>query len=480
MARKYLSVALLAAVVFCVIGDGTALAASTTTLEWQEPLQKLADNYQHSVAPSICAVMIAVCGMMVLFGEAGRFKQFFNIALGTALAVNVGGGLLAFGFGSGDANILNPALSAGGAPSIYHVTITNDLGSFDLLSGFMNNFIQICKHGGVTLGGYALQLMGLLVMIEMSVSLSLGLVNEDKVKYIFSQILKIGIFIWLINNWVSGTYGIAHAITSSFEHLGFLAAGASAAYTPDQIVQNGINTFSTMWDKMKSLGIGSLSLLLADLFIGLCVIGTTFLTAVEMFMARIEFWTVAMISVILLPFAMTNYTKFLAESAIRGIFSLGIKVAVIAFLQAVACPLLFSMTKDLATSDAKTQLAGLLQILLACIVMFMMVKKIPSLVQGLISGNPSLASGDFYHEMPNPVRAAGNFYGKYDVASNQMEGGSRDRKQRDASWLSQSWGTAKNMASLTVQEHNPFRQAAMEGYNKASRQNRYSHRYKKD
>ena len=455
-----------------ILSPHPALAASGTTLEWVQPLQDLADNYQNSVAPSICAVMIAVCGMAVLFDQGGRFKQFFNIALGTALAVNVVGGLLTFGFGS----LVSPSLSAGSSVPIYHVTITNDLKDFDLLSGFMNNFIQICKHGGVTLGGYAFQLMGLLLVIEMSVSLSLGLVNENKVHYIFAQILKIGIFVWLINNWVSGTYGIAHAIVASFEHLGYLAAGATAAYTPDSIVQNAINTVSAMWDSMKGLGMGSISLVLADIFIALAVVATTFLTAVEIFMVRIEFWTVAMISVILLPFAMAKYTTFLAESAIRAMFSLGIKVAVVAFLQAVACPLLFSLTSGLTAADIKNQLAIMLQILLGCIIMFMLVRKIPVLVQGMVSGAPSLVSGDLFEHSPNPV----SVYSKYDVASNHMQGGSRDLKSHgSSSWLSQSWGTAKNMASLTVHEFNPFSQAAQGSFHEYSRDASYLGRNKK-
>ena len=449
---------------------GTALAASSTTLEWVQPLHDLAENYQHSVAPSICAVMIAVFGMGVMFDQGGRFKQALNVALGTAIAVNVGGGLLAFGFG----DLLSPSLSAGSAVPIYHVNITNDLKNFDLMSGFMNNFIQICKHGGVMLGGYAFQLMGLLLMIEMSVALSLGLINENKIQYLFAQILKIGIFVWLINNWVSGTYGIAHAIVASFEHLGYLAAGATAAYTPDSIVQNSINTVKVMWDSMKGLSMGSISLVLADIAIAIAVVLTTFLTAVEIFMARIEFWTVAMISVMLLPFAMTKYTMFLAEGAVRAMFSLGIKVAVVAFLQAVACPLLFSLTSGLTTADVKNQLAVLLQILLACIIIFMLVKKIPALVQGMISGSPSLVSGDFFDHTPSPAAA----YAKYDVASNQMQGGSRDRKENGStSWLGQSWGTAKNMASLTVQEYNPFSQSAQNSYHNYSRAAEYMERH---
>ena len=91
-------IAWLGALVFCagMLHAGEASAAGKI-LAWQQPLRDLADSYTHSVAPSICAVMIAVCGMSVLFGEGGRFKPFFNIALGTALAVNVAGGLSAAG-----------------------------------------------------------------------------------------------------------------------------------------------------------------------------------------------------------------------------------------------------------------------------------------------------------------------------------------------------------------------------------------------
>lgn len=485
-------IAWLGALVFCagMLHAGEASAAGKI-LAWQQPLRDLADSYTHSVAPSICAVMIAVCGMSVLFGEGGRFKPFFNIALGTALAVNVAGGLLAFGFGSGDANILNPHLSSGIPPSEFHIKITNDVATFNILEGFMNHFIAVCQYGGLTLGGYALQLMGLLVTIEMAVALSLGLVNEDKIRYIFVQILKIGFFVWLINNWVNGTYGIAHAIVSSFEELGFLAAGTGADNSADQLVQNGIQTFSTLWASMQNLGMGNISLILANLFIGICVVATTFLTAVEIFMVRIEFWTVAMMSVILLPFAMSKYTTFLTESAVRSVFSLGIKVAVVCFLQAVAVPLLFSLTKDLKVSDVQNQFATLLQILLACLVLWMLVAKIPRLVQGLISGSPSLVSDDLFEHMPpNP----GSLYGKAEVASEmQAESGKAASTSAPAqethtalaasappssSWLSRGLGIAGNMARLTIHEYNPFSQAAESSYNRHRAASQYLNRQK--
>lgn len=479
MNRKILLCAIASIATVIYASDSTAYAAGA--LAWEDPLQNLADNIQHSVVPSILSVMIAVSGMMVLFGEQNRFKPFFNIVLGTAMASQIVFGLTALGFD----NILNPSISSGGTVAISHITITNDLGEFDLLSGFMNNFIQIVKNGANVLAGYALKLAGLLVIIDMSLSLVLGLVNEDKVKYLFVQVLKVGFFVFLIQNWVNGTFGISHAIVASFEKIGFLASGAATTYLPDNIVQNGITTFAAMWKTIKSLGIGSLGALLANLLIAFGVIGTTFITAIEMFMVRIEFWTIALITIPLLPFGLNKHTSFLAEKAIGAIFSLGIKVSVIAFLSAVACPLLASFAeqikKQAESGTGALELSSMLQMLLACMVLSVLVHKIPNLAQGLISGSPSLLSGDLFEHGPNPISSAGSglaaagaAYGTYQMATN-MEGGGTAMKSDGSlqgysdSWLgraqsfgAQSFGTARNMAGIGLQKINPFTMANMQ------------------
>lgn len=482
MKRKILLCAIACTAFFLTTIDSTAYAES---LAWEQPLDDLANNIQHSVVPSILSVMIAVSGMMVLFGEQSRFKPFFNIALGTAMASQIILGLTAFGFGDGSYNILNPSISAGGSATIATITITNNVGDFDLLSGFMNNFIQIVDHGAQVLVGYALKLAGLLVIIDLSISLSLGLVNEDKVKYLFVQILKIGFFVFLIQNWVGGTFGIAHALVASFEKIGFLASGASTTYMADSIVQNGINTFAALWGSMKSLGIGSLGALLADLLIAFTIVGTTFFTAIEMFMARIEFWTIALITIPLLPFGLNKHTSFLAEKAIGAIFSLGIKVSVIAFLSAVACPLLNTFATQIKTQadagNGMLEFSSLLQMVLACMVLTTLVHRIPNLAQGLISGSPSLVSGDLFEHGSNPVgavmggaAAAGAAYGTYQMATNMEGGGTAMQsdgslQKHNNSWLggmqafgAQSMGTAKNMMGIEFQKHNPFTMANMQ------------------
>ena len=459
----------------CVAGTllmicSPAFAAAAGDIAWNEPVEGLAGNLQHTVVPYVLDILIAVSGLMILFGEQNNYKPILNIVLGCSMAAQVGLFLYALGFGE----LLNPTISPASAVPMPNIKITNDLGDFDLLSGFMNHFIQVVKAGSNVIMGYALKLAGLLIIIDWSISLSLGLVREDKIRFLLMQMLKIGFFVFLIKNWVDGTYGIAHMIVASFEKLGFLASGASSIYMPDSIVVNGINTFTAVWKTVSQLGMGSISVILADILLALTVIFTTFITAIEMFMARIEFWTIALITLPLLPFGLNRHTNFLAEKAIGAIFSLGIKVSVISFLTAVACPLMATFAEQIKTqaesSSSPLELSLLLQMVLASLLLCVLVHKIPNLAQGLISGSPSLVSGDLFDHAPSTGRlaaAGGAAYGTYQMATN-MEGGgtamASDRRTQNYNWLhkqaSEAWGTAKNIISIENQRYNPFASAS--------------------
>ena len=460
--RKYSLIPLLAMAAWLMLPDA-ALAADSSALAWRTPLQALRDNITDTFVPAVLNIMIAVTGLMVVFGDSNH-KRFLNIVLGTAMAAQIFYALHAFGLGS----ILNPAVSVVVSPvDLNSIQITDNVEDFNPLSGFMREFIKIIDRGATVLVGYALELMGFLVVIDVAIALVLGLANEDKIRYIVVTVLKVGFFMFLIENWVGGSYQICHAIMSSFEKLGFLASGTGNMYLPDSIVQNGMTSFSAIWGNISLLGMSSLGALLGDLVIAFTVLITTFLTGVEMFMARVEFWTVALITVVLLPFAMHERTSFLAEKAIGAVFSLGIKVAVIAFLTAVTCPLLATFSKQIsdqaAANEDLLELSALLQLMLACIVVCVMVMRIPQLAQGLISGSPSLTSGDFYDTAPNPMRmasramaAAGSAYGTYKMATNMQGGGTALKADGNTSWLSQSAGTLKNMAAIQWNSRNPF------------------------
>ena len=131
----------------------------------------------------------------------------------------------------------------------------------------------------------------------------------------------------------------------------------------------------------------SIPSLIMILFMGFLLI----LTGIEMLMARIEFWTLAMLTIPLIPFAALSMTRFLFQSAINAMLNLAIKVCVIAFITAVSASMLTDYTQAFVSDhDIGTDFSLLIQGVLISLLLYMIVKKVPELVTGLISGNPQL------------------------------------------------------------------------------------------
>ena len=65
-----------------------------------------------------------------------------------------------------------------------------------------------------------------------------------------------------------------------------------------------------------------------------------FLTAMEMLMVRIEFWTMALLTISLLSFGVISQLKFLSEKAIGTMFNLAVKIFVVAFIATLSVNIL--------------------------------------------------------------------------------------------------------------------------------------------
>jgi type IV secretory pathway VirB2 component (pilin) len=133
-----------------------AIAADSSSLAWRTPLEALRDNITDKVVPAVLNIMIAVTGIMIMFGDSNH-RRMLNIVLGTAMAAQIYYALKAFGLGE----ILNPAVSVVVNPvDLTSIKITDNVEDFNPLSSFMRQFIHIVDNGSTVLVGYALELMG--------------------------------------------------------------------------------------------------------------------------------------------------------------------------------------------------------------------------------------------------------------------------------------------------------------------------------
>ena len=314
--------------------------------------------------------------------------------------------------------------------------------TLDILSPFMRYYIGVIMSGAGVIAPYAVNLALLLATIDGAIKLAFDLVSGDKVRFLVTTILKVGFFIFLIQSWVGthSSYQLMPALSSGFETLGYTAGGAEEMVkeynrlNPDsnievqsnQIVTNALNFFNIFWEHAQQQN-------LLTILVGLvCVVATVvilFLTALEMFMVRIEFWTMALITIPLLSFGVIGQLKFLSEKAIGTMFNLAIKIFVVAFIATLSVNILTGLVDNARAASTSSEFMGnisyFLQVLLYSLILFYMTKKIPELVSGLLSGNPSLNGGSMKEMMTSAVKSTASAVSRGSGLTGAVVGGMR-------------------------------------------------------
>lgn len=415
---------------------------------------------------AIAVIMTAIAGTMVVLNIQDGTKTVWNIILGVGLALNLGGFLL---------GVWGDYMTTSSVAT--HVTNYNfdlkDSGAVDILSGFMNNYTQnVIIPGAKAIVPISAKLLIILTLIDASLKLSLDLISGDKVKFLIKVTLQSGFYLFLITNWLSGL-DLMQALSNAFEGIGFLAGGTdvNTVLKPDSIVNNAIVMFNAVWSHAK-FSLSNIGLTIINLVSVIVIVVCLFLTAIEMFMARIEFYTMALITIPLLAFGVCDKTRFLSEKAIGAMFNLAIKVCVIAFISTMACPML----KDFADKfEAASQTAGfftkinyILQAVLICGILLIITYKIPKLVSGLLAGQPSLGGADMTRMAMNAASTAGGAPGKIagavraasnaDGGGNAMAEAAINTGNKIPSRMSQMGGTAVNLAKMAYRQ-NPVSQS---------------------
>ena len=386
-------------------------------------------------AKIIAVIMTAAAGCMVCFGIQDGKKTFWAWILGIGLAINFGDLIL---------NLWSVQdVSSPSKIDDYKLLLKSaDDPSIDILSPFMRYYIGVIMSGASAVAPYAINLTLILAMIDGAIKVAFDLITGDKIKFFVTMILKVGFFIFLIQSWVgtNSNFQLMPALSSGFETLGYTAGGAEemikeySKASPDsnievqsnQIVTNALNFFNIFWEHAQQKN-------LLTILVGLvCVVAAViilFLTALEMFMVRIEFWTMALITIPLLPFGVIGHLKFLSEKAIGAMFNLAIKVFVIAFIATLSVNILTGLVDNVretaTSSDFIGNISYFLQVLLYSLILFYMTKKIPELVSGLLSGSPTFNGGSMKEIAMSAARGATNALAKGGGITGAVVGGMR-------------------------------------------------------
>lgn len=481
---KISMIALVLMVLIVAVGDSnTVLAATgnealTTKLDlgmgddFNDMMRKITGGFL-SIAKIVSVIMTATAGIMIAFNLGGPNKMIWNWLLGIGLALNFGGLLLNLpGFGLDSYSLQTATSGYENIPdAIYPKTSKDDDTSFNVFAVFMDYYLNnIILPGAKALTPIAARLLIVLTVIDCSVKLALDLVSGDKIKFLVTVLLKNGFYLWLILNWISGM-NIVYRMQDGFQALGFLAGGQDIAggvdkkFQPDSIVNNAYMSFDIIWngssDAAKDTGFidsikNKVGHVIAHAFSPItsfamlvCLvisIGLLFLTALEMFIARIEFYTMGLLTIPLLAFGAVGQLNFLFRNAVGALFNLAIKVCVISFIQVFSTVMLARYVQKLCDSVEKNVYPGfgnfpiMFQLILVCLILYFMTKNIPSLVNSLLSGSPSLSGGSMASSLKQGMKTGAKAAGA--TAAILATGGAAIA----AGGIKGGWGAMKGMA----------------------------------
>lgn len=430
--------ALMLGLAFWLLADvSTALAATEATDKivntniigngdkFDQTFIKLANAFVH-LARIIGICMTATGFLMWIWGLESFPKMAFNWMLGIGLVMNFGALLVGAGIEQ-HVSAYQSAAATQAPPFEVNIKADND-GSWDFMSTFMKYYLDsVIKPGAAHIIPIALRLLVVLTVIQGCYEVAFKLISGDKIKYMFTILVKAGLIIVLEENWIGGI-GLMDALSQGFQSIGYTMANAGVDLEPDSIVNNAFK----IWNHVRLAEHAGVTSGMGLFFINAAALCATtillFLTSIEMFMARIEFYTMALLVMPLLPFMITSKFSFLSDKAIGLVINLSIKVCAISFITAFIIPFLDQYQSKFLEVDGVWESTGVfLQMLLASLIIYKLTKSISNIVQGLMSGSPSLGGSMMTEQAKaaagTALAATGNVVGARSAAGGVMKKG---------------------------------------------------------
>ena len=114
---------------------------------------------------------------------------------------------------------------------------------------------------------------------------------------------------------------------------------------------------------------------------------TFFILAIQVVIAILEFYLIATLAMVLVPFGVNKYTAFLSEKAFGAVVSHGVKLMVLAFIITVAAPVMAGLNLPPSPTLQQAYMC-----LLAAMTLTFLAWKAPDVAAGLFAGGPSLSA----------------------------------------------------------------------------------------
>ena len=276
-----------------LVAFSSIVYAADTSLSWDNIISQYLGTYSDGKLDTSDAILtgkiprilltcfIVIAGVMLALGELpSAAATAFRMLLAGAVVGHLG---MYFG-------------SMFTMPEIHQIAVAPpdpDPTSGNFISAFMQYFIYMCQQGAVNIYPICTGLVVVLWAGDLVLCYMFKL-EDDIIKYLISNAIKMAFFIFLLSNWVTGL-GIAHAVYASFEKIGYIAGGGTnTILMPDDIVGNTLKIISTTYDSLSQISIIHTPLaFFLGIIMFLVILAAITVIAIQIFMTRVEFWVMA-------------------------------------------------------------------------------------------------------------------------------------------------------------------------------------------
>lgn len=266
--------------------------------------------------------------------------------------------------------------------------------STGFLTQLLSTFTGIFASGFGIITPRAQAILGTLGALEIALGALFWSLKGDNFSAPFlRKLLRIGFFTFLVASWPTLTQGVADGLAQ----IGAMAGGGSSAMVsdPSRILDQAFVVIKPIEDQINEIQKGSwmqkvavLAVVVQYTIASLLILVAFTILAITCFLTYLEFFIVAVLGLILLPWGISNHTAFLAEKAIGAVIAQGVKLMVLSFIISVIGNVIGTFTLQPAPPVMDTWLAAASAFVLAILAVHA-----PAVAGGLLSGSPSLTAG---------------------------------------------------------------------------------------
>ena len=320
-----------------------------------------------------------------------------------------------------------------------------------IINETLQQYIDAIDSGFGFIGGDVRWVFNILVLLNIVVAALFWAFSDDQViVQLVRKVIYVGIFAWIIDNWVE----LTNILAETFMQLGLKAGGGQIErdliLNPGNIADRGLTTVTPILQAIRDLT-GPVAffeniaeILLLTLAV-LAIIIAFFLIAIQAVMAILTFKLGTLAAFVLVPFSLITHTAFMAERPLGWVVSASVRLMLLTLVVGLGEALFARL--EIAADQLTIRAA--LDIALGAIVLMVLSITATRLANDLATGTPRLGAMDAAIGIGGVALASTYITRKAYAASRAGASGARLAASKAASSVQRVAKTIRNSTGKT-------------------------------